>query len=70
MLQALARRKGANLSLAPEDLALDLEYDKLADWVRSALNMDQVYEMTGLSRHRDLQDTVQSSGQQAGEPSR
>lgn len=50
MLQALARRKGANLSLAPEDLALDLEYDKLADWVRTSLRMDLVYQMAGISQ--------------------
>ena len=70
VLQNLARAKGVSLPPSAKDAAMDGEYDKLADWVRSALNMDQVYEMTGLSRHRDLQDTVQSSGQQAGEPSR
>ena len=48
MLQALARRKGANLSLASEDLALDLEFDKLADWVRTSLKMDLVYQMAGI----------------------
>jgi len=50
LLQALARRKGADLSLAPGDLALDQEYDKLADWVRASLKMDLVYEMAGLDR--------------------
>ena len=50
MLQALARRKGANLPIAPEDLALDLEYDKLADGVRASLKMDLVYQMAGLSQ--------------------
>ncbi len=48
MLQSLAQRKGVNLPSAATDAVLDLEYDKLADWVRSSLNMDLVYEMTGL----------------------
>ena len=50
LLTALANRKGVHLSLAPQGLALDQEYDKLADWVRSSLNMDLVYRMTGLER--------------------
>ncbi len=50
LLQALAGRKGVDLSLAPGDLALDLEYDKLADWVRASLKMDLVYRMAGLGR--------------------
>lgn len=50
LLQALARRKGASLSLTSKELATDQEYDKLADWVRSSLNMDLIYGMTGLER--------------------
>jgi adenosylcobyric acid synthase len=50
LLQALARRKGASLPLQPADLAFDQEYDKLADWVRSSLKMDLVYQMAGLDR--------------------
>ena len=57
LLQALARRKGANLSLAPEDLALDIEYDKLADWVRGSLRMDLVYQMAGLSKEFNGEET-------------
>ena len=57
LLQALARRKGASLSLAPEDLALDIEYDKLADWVRGSLRMDLVYQMAGLSKEFDGEET-------------
>ena len=58
LLEALARRKGAQLSLAPEGLALDQEYDKLADWVRSSLKMDLVYRMAGLDRDYDNAGTV------------
>jgi hypothetical protein len=32
---------------------LDREYDKLADWVRSSLDMDLVYRLSGLSRDYD-----------------
>ena len=35
---------------ASQELVLDQEYDKLADWVRESLNMDLVYQMSGLSR--------------------
>lgn len=53
LLRALARRKGVGLALAAQDLALDQEYDKLADWVRTSLKMDLIYQMTGLSRGYD-----------------
>ncbi len=66
VLQSLARAKGVSLPPSAQDAAMDGEYDKLADWVRSALNMDLVYEMTGLSRHRDQQDPVQPSGETSG----
>jgi adenosylcobyric acid synthase len=49
VLQELARRKGVTLNLSPQELALDQEYDKLADWVRASIDMDRVYQMTGLS---------------------
>ena len=58
LLKALARRKGVHLSLAPQTLTLDQEYDKLADWVRSSLNMDLVYQMTGLNRDYDGTGTL------------
>ena len=46
MLGELARRKGVSL---PDgvDVARDREYDRLADWVRSSLRMDLVYDMVG-----------------------
>ncbi len=54
LLQALARRKGASLSVSfsreSKEMAIDYEYDKLADWVRSSLKMDLIYDMTGLER--------------------
>ena len=53
LLQSLARRKGVRLPDSADDVGLDREYDKLADWVRSSLNMDLVYEMTGLVRDFD-----------------
>jgi adenosylcobyric acid synthase len=53
MLQELARRKGVSLPDLAFDLDLDKEYDKLADWVRSSLDMDLVYRVTGLSRDYD-----------------
>jgi adenosylcobyric acid synthase len=48
MLQELARRKGVAL---PEgvDVGRDREYDRLADWVRSSLRMELVYDMIGLT---------------------
>ena len=50
LLQALAHRKGVALASQPEDLAMDQEYDKLADWVRSSLDMDLIYRISGLSK--------------------
>ena len=50
ILNELARRKGVSLPDASQELVLDQEYDKLADWVRESLNMDLVYQMSGLSR--------------------
>jgi adenosylcobyric acid synthase len=50
MLQELARRKGVSLPDVTNELDLDREYDKLADWVRSSLDMDLVYRVSGLSR--------------------
>ena len=53
ILNELARRKGVRLPESPEsngELDLDREYDRLADWVRSSLDMDLVYELAGLSR--------------------
>ena len=53
MLNELARRKGVSLPDLTNDLDLDREYDKLADWVRSSLDMDLVYRISGLSRDYD-----------------
>ena len=50
ILRELARRKGVSLPGSSQDLSIDGEYDKLADWVRASLRMDLVYQMTGLER--------------------
>ena len=54
LLESLARRKGVHLGLRPEDLVVDQEYDKLAHWVRASLNMNLVYEITGLDREFEM----------------
>jgi adenosylcobyric acid synthase len=48
LLRELARRKGVSLPASGQSLVIDQEYDKLADWVRSSLRMDLIYQMTGL----------------------
>ncbi len=53
VLRELARRKGVSLPLSSQELAMDQEYDKLADWVRASLKMDLIYQMTGLNRDFD-----------------
>ncbi len=53
VLGELARRKGVSLPDAASEQDLDKEYDKLADWVRSSLDMDLVYRISGLSREYD-----------------
>jgi adenosylcobyric acid synthase len=50
VLQELARRKGVSLPLSSQELVIDQEYDKLADWVRASLKMELIYQMTGLSQ--------------------
>lgn len=53
MLRELARRKGVTLPDASSELDSDREFDKLADWVRSSVDMDLVYRISGLSRDYD-----------------
>ncbi len=53
LLQALARRKGVTLPSNDDVISMDGEFDKLADWVRGSLNMDQIYQMSGLARDFD-----------------
>ena len=50
VLRELARRKGVSLPGSAQDMSIDGEYDKLADWVRASLRMDLVYQMTGLEQ--------------------
>ena len=54
ILKELARRKGVSLPDISNDLDLDREYDKLADWVRSSMDMDLIYGLSGLSRDYDV----------------
>ena len=49
ILKELARRKGVTLPPG-SDLDMDREFDRLADWVRSSLDMDLVYRLAGLDR--------------------
>ncbi|MCI0830629.1 MAG: cobyric acid synthase [Chloroflexi bacterium] len=53
MLRELARRKGVTLPEVTAEMDQDREYDKLADWVRSSIDMDLVYRVSGLSRDYD-----------------
>ena len=48
LLQELARRKGVALPTAAQEVAVDAEFDKLADWVRGSLDMNLIYGMTGI----------------------
>ena len=50
VLQELARRKGVSMPDASREMVIDQEFDKLADWVRRSLNMDLIYQMTGLAQ--------------------
>ena len=58
VLRELARRKGVSLDLPEQEVVNDREYDKLADWVRSSLNMDLIYRMTGLSPRDESVEAV------------
>lgn len=53
VLGELARRKGVVLPGGAELEAMDAEFDKLADWVRGSLDMDLIYDVTGLDRNFD-----------------
>ena len=53
VLRALARAKGVTLPPLVGDHSIDQEYDKLADWVRASLNMNLIYQMSGLDRDFD-----------------
>ena len=57
ILQALARAKGVTLPPLVGDHSIDQEYDKLADWVRASLNMDLIYQMSGLVRDFEAAET-------------
>ena len=48
ILGELARRKGVSLPDSAQELGIEQEFDKLADWVRGSLDMNLIYQMTGL----------------------
>lgn len=50
ILSRLAARRGVSLQFKEDAFSQSREYDKLADLVRSSLDMDAVYEITGLPR--------------------
>ena len=56
-LQRVCRRKGVTLPSAGDVAGIDGEFDKLADWVRGSLNMDLIYQMSGLARDFDSADS-------------
>ena len=53
MLGELARRKGVTLPDTASEIDVDREFDKLADWVRSSVDMDLIYRVSGLNRNYD-----------------
>ena len=53
ILRQVASMNGIELDLSGQQMVLDQEYDKLADWVRSSLDMDLIYSITGLSPKND-----------------
>jgi hypothetical protein len=48
MLRRLAERKGVSLAFGGGEFSQSAEYDKLADLVRSSLDMEAVYRIAGL----------------------
>jgi len=58
ILRALASAKGVTLPPLVGDHSIDQEYDKLADWVRASLNMDLIYQMSGLVRDFEASETI------------
>ncbi|KAA1282291.1 MAG: cobyric acid synthase [SAR202 cluster bacterium] len=59
ILQQVANRRGIDITFSEQQLTMDQEYDKLADWVRSRIDMDLIYQMTGLdSSHDTLEEAI------------
>ncbi len=48
ILRHVARNKGLSLSFAETDEQQDKEYDRLAQLIRSSLNMALIYDIAGL----------------------
>ena len=59
ILQQVANRRGIDITFSEQQLTMDQEYDKLADWVRSRIDMDLIYQMTGLdASHDTLEEAI------------
>ena len=59
ILQQVANLRGIDITFSEQQLTMDQEYDKLADWVRSRIDMDLIYQMTGLnSSHENLEEVI------------
>jgi len=50
LLSGLRRQKGIGSDTQTFTLSKDSEYDKLADHVRSSIDMDMVYKIAGIRR--------------------
>ncbi|MCH7626242.1 MAG: cobyric acid synthase, partial [Chloroflexi bacterium] len=50
ILSRIASRKGVGTDFAADDFSQSEEFDKLADLIRSSLDMDAIYEIAGLER--------------------
>ena len=48
ILSRIASRKGVGTDFAADDFSQSEEFDKLADLIRSSLDMDAIYEIAGL----------------------
>ena len=55
VLSHIAQLKNLSIVFSKERQALDQEYDKLAEWVRTSIDMDLIYKMTGLEKIHNTQ---------------
>ncbi len=54
ILKQVANRRGIDITFSQQQLTMDQEYDKLADWVRSRIDMALIYDITGLNNSHDI----------------
>ena len=55
VLSHIAQLKNLSIVFSKERQTLDQEYDKLAEWVRTSIDMDLIYKMTGLEKIHNTQ---------------